>query len=275
MFHVSPVSPVAPTLSIPDTFRALSDEIPDSEDEGLRSHSAKPIPIKGGLQRAGSSRLKYEAEPAVRSVPRSLIDVHMAGCSSSPSVSNLHTALRDRRSEAGPSSQESGLSLTSRYVDCPDMTEEERSVRRRVALKEVLQDPTPKCSSASGAPSSIPRSPAPVIPPPPPPTRSNTVRWASEAARAAERVRAASISQSHTPAPAPPSSPSVGRAPSPTSVYTTTHPSSPRRSPVERMRSQPVRTASTDGMKSMKMPANPSGITRSFLVQGAHAQRVS
>lgn len=275
MFHVSPVSPVAPTLAIPDTFRALSDEIPDSEDEGFRSRSAKPIPIKNGLHRAGSSRLKYEADPIARSAPRSLIDVHMASCSSSPSVSNLHAALRDHRGESTSSSQESGLSLTSRYIDCPDMTEEERQVRRRAALQEVLQDPMLKSSSASGAPSSVPRSPAPVIPPPPPPTRSNTVRWASEAARAAERVRAASISsQSHTPVPAP-SSPLVGRTPSPTSAYTTTRPPSPRRSPVERMRSQPVRTASTDSLKSMKMPANASGITRTFLVQGAHAQRVS
>ncbi|KAI0731684.1 hypothetical protein C8Q72DRAFT_217647 [Fomitopsis betulina] len=274
MFHVSPVSPVAPTLAIPDTFRALSDEIPDSEDEGLRSRSAKPIPIKSSLHRSGSSRLKYEADSAARSVPRSLIDVHMASCSASPSVSTLHAALRDRRGEAGPSSQEGAISLTSRYIDCQDMTEEERQVRRRAALQEVLQDPTTKCSSASGAPSSIPRSPAPVIPPPPP-TRTNTVRWASEAARAAERARTAS-GISHSLAQAPPSSPLATRTPSPTATYTsTTRPPSPMRSPVARIRSaQPMRPSSTDSLKSMKMPANASGITRTFL-QGAHAQRVS
>ncbi|TFY52377.1 hypothetical protein EVJ58_g10051, partial [Rhodofomes roseus] len=84
IFHVSPVAqtqPIPPLTS--ETFRALSDDIPDSEDEGVRNRSAKAIPIKNGLHRAGSSRLRYE-DPMARSLPRSLIDVHMAGCSNVP-----------------------------------------------------------------------------------------------------------------------------------------------------------------------------------------------
>ncbi|KZT70642.1 hypothetical protein DAEQUDRAFT_179913 [Daedalea quercina L-15889] len=291
MFHVSPVSPVAPALPIPplasETFRALSDDIPDSEDERVPSRHAKPIPIKSGLHRAGSSRLKYE-DPAARSLPRSLIDVHMASCSSSPSVSNLHAAIWERRADAGPSGQDS-LNLT-RYIDSLDMTEEERQVRRRAQLQEVLHDPTVKTSSisGSGAPSSIHCTPAPVIPPPPP-TRSNTVRWASEAAKAAERARAASIhtSSSHSLSQAyfSPTSPSASRTtaprtprtPSPTSYTSATRPPSPTRSPVSatRLRPQQMRTASTDSLKAMRIPANASGLTRTFLVQEAHAQRVS
>ncbi|KAH9828645.1 uncharacterized protein C8Q71DRAFT_893681 [Rhodofomes roseus] len=80
IFHISPVAqtqPIAPLTS--EISRALSDNIPNSEDEGVRNCSAKAIPIKNGLHRTVLLRLRYEdpmcvLEPSLRLLHRALPD---------------------------------------------------------------------------------------------------------------------------------------------------------------------------------------------------------
>ncbi|KAH9835208.1 uncharacterized protein C8Q71DRAFT_858862 [Rhodofomes roseus] len=126
------------------------------------------------------------------------------------------------------------------------MSEEERQVRRRAQLHQILHDPTIKSIHL--------HSPAPVIPPPPTPTRLNTVHWASEAAKATEGARTASI---HTASSSSHAQPSAYAYAPPTS------PSVPYAAP--RMRPHQVRTTSTDSLKTMKILASASNLTRMFL----------
>lgn len=108
IFQLSPVPATLPMPSISSIHATFQSPADDSEVEDVRrgpshSRSAQPIPIKSnGQYRHGShpGLLRNDSDSIPRSIPRSLIDVHMASPSSSPIVSEMkRPAAMDRPSE--------------------------------------------------------------------------------------------------------------------------------------------------------------------------------
>ncbi|CCL99508.1 uncharacterized protein FIBRA_01526 [Fibroporia radiculosa] len=302
------LSPVPSTLTIPvfpsATFRASLDDMDDKDSDGhvqkesnnpyLR-RSIQPIPIKPSLNRMASntSLLSRFEEPMSRSVPRGSLDVHMASCSSSPSVLTLQAAARERQNDILSDSlsgmQENVLGLRIPGSRRPSVSSqadprdpEEQRGRWVAQLREILNDPVPSPSlgklaeakesgpsvPAFDSASVCPATPTPVIPPPPPPPsqgtpnshlmRSNTISRASEAAYAAERARASAVNNTSPTSPAAARDHESMPPPSHGAFY---------------MQERPphFRTASTESLKSKVSTTTASNLTRSLWA----AQRVS
>ncbi|THH31640.1 hypothetical protein EUX98_g2536 [Antrodiella citrinella] len=102
IFALSPVPATLPMPAISSIHATFSSPAEDSDAEEIRkvpSHtprSVQPIPIKSNGYRHGSNLRESEVP---RSIPRSLVDVHMASCSSSPVVSDLNSGVSDTVSE--------------------------------------------------------------------------------------------------------------------------------------------------------------------------------
>ncbi|KAI0079783.1 hypothetical protein K474DRAFT_465773 [Panus rudis PR-1116 ss-1] len=114
--------PVSQSIPIPKSsrpnFRALTE---DSDTEEVRRSAFNlrsiPIPITGRphAHRRGSTSSMMSTDPIPRSLPRSIVDVHMASVSSSPVVpggfqQGAVVATRERLSDNGSSSSSFGKS---------------------------------------------------------------------------------------------------------------------------------------------------------------------
>lgn len=244
-FRLSPVPPTLAIPALPTAFRPLTDDVDDRDIDEVPARrqcdnsslrAPQPIPIKSSIQRMASnaSLLSRHDDPMGRSIPHGSVDVHMASCSSSPSVTTMHAAARDRLKDGISGSpavvSESALGLRSAGSRRPSIgsqtssfDQEEQGLRWRAQLRELLNDPSPsparpeardlKQSLTFDSPSCAPEmTPAPVIPPLPTSTasaclaRSSTISRASTAAMAAERARAAAMNNGSPTSPSTPSS---------------------------------------------------------------------
>lgn len=197
-FRLSPVPPTLAIPALPTAFRPLTDDVDDRDIDEVPARrqcdnsslrAPQPIPIKSSIQRMASnaSLLSRHDDPMGRSIPHGSVDVHMASCSSSPSVTTMHAAARDRLKDGISGSpavvSESALGLRSAGSRRPSIgsqtssfDQEEQGLRWRAQLRELLNDPSPsparpeardlKQSLTFDSPSCAPEmTPAPVIPP--------------------------------------------------------------------------------------------------------------
>lgn len=324
MFRLSPIpaSQPIPALSSLRDFRPLTDDMDDREEEhdvGYKKNSMDPymirsidpIPIKPSIYRmpSNSSLLdRPEMDIISRSMPRSSLDVHMASCSSSPNVSNLHrhTSMK----AAYPWAERERPRRTSAESQGENRDNEEQRNRWLAQLHDLLDSPKPACVHGSrrnipvepevskhdidddslSKPGSlaIPRNPSPVSPassslvsatsmhPPPLPGAPTPICRASTAAAERERLLAASKIP-----------PSTIHATSPTSVShatavrdrdrTEAHHPTPSQAPYSQSRPTQSRRQSTDGAKGKLAASTASNLTRSlWAMQETQAtQRIS
>ncbi|KAH8103368.1 hypothetical protein BXZ70DRAFT_725133 [Cristinia sonorae] len=230
IFQLSPVPATLPMPSISSIHATFHSPAEDSDAEEVRrvtSHtprSVQPIPIKSN-HRQGSLLHRNDSESIPRSIPRSLVDVQMASCSSSPAISDMKQTTAERPSEAisqsvtmhdssslsrrpGPSSRRPSISHTMHHAQSQDL--EGQRLIWKAQLHDLL-DQEPSDNEASRPqpqpqpqpqPAQYERRPPPRNPSPPRPSVAPRRTTSPETRR--------SIS--------PPSSVPVTRQPSPVST---------------------------------------------------------
>ncbi|PSR71483.1 hypothetical protein PHLCEN_2v12648 [Hermanssonia centrifuga] len=310
-FQLSPIPATAtlPVSHLPNrqNFRPLTAEESDVEDFKSKRNSPyllrsiEPIPIRPGVQRMNSNSSllsRPDADGVPRSLPRSLIDVHMASCSSSPTAAFQYSSRDRERFDDSMSMQDNmqsyrnggvsrRTSLSShihprehdelqerartlnRVLDKADTSKDapvrifDRRERQRSPDTSAPTTRTPSPVSAGnsqmGPPLSKPQVYSPLLQPPP----QQTVSWASAAALQAERARANSIKDSpSSPTSLSPTSPVK---PDRTRDYgrdTSAHSVTPSQQYQPRRPSLGSMRAKSSSNTSV--PSAASGLTRSF-----------
>ncbi|OBZ78379.1 hypothetical protein A0H81_01986 [Grifola frondosa] len=291
MFRLSPIPPTIPELPSSLTqFQPLTDDHDEHDDDSgkcARSspytpRNIQPIPIRSTVRREPSScslLSRYDTDVVSHSLPRGY-DIHMASCSSSPTVSTIRDRNGDfvssslgRGPEGIPGLRSTGARRT------PDCREQEE--QRRAQLRDVLQHPTPSATNSPRRntvsetdsvrrnipipPTSAPRAPSPsssssVSGSPP---HNTAISHASTAAKAAERARV----QSNF-------SPSVA-SPAYVSHITATRDNMTPPQIYAQPRPENLRRLSTDSMKGKSAPPSNLARTRTlWTVQDTPAQYV-
>lgn len=241
IFQLSPVPatlPMPAISSIHATFNSLAE---DSEVEDVRkatSHthrSAQPIPIKSaGYPRHASMLSRNDPDSASQSVPRSLVDIQMGSCSSSPLISSdLKHMSAERQYEPVSQSitmQDSTNSLSRRVAGSsrrPSVSSHsssnyvpQDSEGQRLAMKAQLRDLLDRDASDNEAPRPQPpqvdRKPPPrTISPPRPPVMAPPRTTSPSRPSVAPPRRTTSPETRRSTSPE--SSASVTRQPSPVS----------------------------------------------------------
>ena len=193
IFQLSPVPATIPIPSISSIHATFHSPAEDSDAEEVRKisvRSAQPIPIKSnGHHRHGSLLHRNDSDTVPRSIPRSIADVHMASCSSSPAVSDLKHSQAERPSETV--SQSVTMHDSSMLSRRPVVSSRRPSVstnnynpdpeRERLIFKQQLHELLDTAPSDNEAPrplvSQIERKPPPRTMSPPrqvPPPRRTT-----------------------------------------------------------------------------------------------------
>jgi len=307
MFHLSPVPPAVPLPALPTTtFKALTDES-DERNDGTKSpyllKSAQPIAIRPGIHHMSSSSsllIRPDSDIVCRSLPRGSQDIIMGSCSSSPVISSIHPAVRERRSDSVSSSfslaQESALGLRiagSRRTSLGsqgDSNDREEHQKRVVQLRDVLDTPfytgpdadyglkdkaatdlphipsrrhspvSPALPSATPVYASSAAMHSPTQPTTPQQSRPTPLSRASDAAAASEKARI----QHHSSATSPSSlaTSNLHAVREKDAAHQTYQSSRPSYS----------RLQSSESIRLKTSPVVASGITRGFRVQ--EAQRV-
>lgn len=167
VFALSPISNTMPLATVKATFRPLTAE--DSDAEEVRSshrnpytlRSIDPIPIKSNVHRRPSNASllsRHETEPIPRSLPRSIMDVTMESCSSSP-ISTFQYGPRERHTDPSASgsmtsNHDSPLSRrpmadsrrpsVSSRMEVQEEDHEQQRERWRAQLRDILDNTEPK-----------------------------------------------------------------------------------------------------------------------------------
>ncbi|EMD36450.1 hypothetical protein CERSUDRAFT_84613 [Gelatoporia subvermispora B] len=300
LFHLSPVPPSVSLPSLPTTtFKALTDDS-DELDDGPRASpyllkTIKPIDCKPSIHRMSSSSsvLMRPDDSISRSIPRTQ-DIIMGSCSSSPVISSMHPAGRERRSDSISSASgyahDLGLGLripgtrrTSLNSEKGDYDRDENMIRvaqlydvlgapqstveAALVTKErpnVESPPTPSgkrspVSSAASIYSAATTSP--TQPSTPQPTRPTALSRASDAAAASEKARAQQYSANSPSSLAAPQLYAVREKDTTHQAFHLARPPYPRMQSSDSTRS--------DNIKLKSSPVVHSGIARGFRAQEA------
>ena len=264
VFHLSPVALHHSIPELPPSltnFAPLTDDIDDTIDDDRSrvsngvsiSSASQSIPIKSRSDyrtRSNSSLLSRPDPDAMSiSVPRSMLDVHMSGSSTSPKAAPIHYNLRPvefvSNSVGRVPENALGLRADPTLAYDPELKEQQERRERLAQLRDVLHDPYssgmhtrkpslsedrarsmyPTAMSSTRTPSPTSQShahtperdyPAPYkhqllgVPTP--------ISVASTAAAERERARASSVNSQNAPsssASTMPSTPAVGPSPAP------------------------------------------------------------